>query len=47
MNPHEDNEWADKFSEKNIIIPHYYSKEEKEKWKWKKSRRSTTKIITR
>ena len=31
MNPHEDNEWVDKFSEKDITIPHYYSKEEKEK----------------
>ena len=31
MNPHEDNEWIDKFSEKDIKIPHYYSKEEKEK----------------
>ena len=31
MNPHEDNEWIDKFSEKDITIPHYYSKEEKEK----------------
>ena len=31
MNPHEDNEWIDKFSEKDISVPHYYSKEEKEK----------------
>ena len=31
MNPHEDNEWIDKFSEKDITIPHYYSKEEKAK----------------
>ena len=31
MNLHEDNEWIDKFSEKDITIPHYYSKEEKEK----------------
>ena len=28
---YEDNEWIDKFSEKDITIPHYYSKEEKEK----------------
>ena len=31
MNPHEDNEWVDKFSEKDISVPHYYSKEEKDK----------------
>ena len=31
MNPHEDNEWIDKFSEKDVSVPHYYSKEEKEK----------------
>ena len=24
MNPHEDNEWVDKFSEKDITIAHYY-----------------------
>ena len=36
MNPHEDNEWIDKFSEKDITIPHYYSKEEKEKMEQEK-----------
>ena len=36
MNVHEDNEWIDKFSEKDITIPHYYSKEEKEKMEQEK-----------
>lgn len=36
MNPHEDNEWIDKFNEKDITIPHYYSKEEKEKMEQEK-----------
>ena len=36
MNVHEDNEWIDKFSEKDIDVPHYYSKEEKEKMEQEK-----------
>ena len=36
MNIHEDNEWIDKFSEKDINVPHYYSKEEKEKMEQEK-----------
>ena len=31
MNPHEDNEWIEKFDESDVKVPRYYSKEEKRK----------------
>ena len=31
MNPHEDNEWVEKFDESDVKVPRYYSKEEKRK----------------
>ena len=39
MNVHEDNEWIDKFSEKDIDVPHYYSKEEKEQMEQEKKQK--------
>lgn len=31
VNPHEDNEWIEKYDEKDIKVPRYYSREEKKK----------------